>query len=77
MDRQRLRGMIIGKYGTQERFAKEVLGISGTTLTTKLRRGTWTLRQVMQITEEFQLSAKDVWSIFFADDVGKILNKEK
>lgn len=76
MNKKELRGKIIGRFGTQERFAKDVLGISGSTLSTKMCSGSFTLKQVMQITAALDLSADEVMAFFFTDDVGKKSNTE-
>lgn len=76
MNKQRLRGLIVEKHGTLSAFARDVMGLSASSLTLKLRTGSFTMRQIATIISALDLTPEAAYDIFFADDVVKNSNKE-
>ena len=76
MDKQKLHGKIVEKYGTQWKFAKEVLGISSTHLSVKIAGDSWSLSQIAKTADALGLTPGEIYDIFFADEVGKYLNQQ-
>ena len=75
METKRLRGKIVERYGTQERFAKEILGIRPATLTEKMQgRSEWSQGEIAKAIDALDLTPGDAFAIFFADDVAIIHN---
>lgn len=75
MNRKLMRGAILTRYGTMDQFANEVLGVKGATLSVKIHNDSFTIPQIVKIVDALDLDADDVFSIFFADAVGKIPNR--
>ena len=60
---KKLRGRIIEKFGTQEKFSKEI-GISETSLSKKMKCKTG-ISQADIMVKTFRYFARRIWSIFF------------
>ena len=66
---EELRRKILGKYGQLGPFAKE-LGIQPGTLSLKLQGATdWKREEIEKTSQLLDLTAEDVWLIFFAKNV--------
>lgn len=67
MNRNKLRGRIVEKFGTQEKFA-EALGITPGTLSQKLKNKSELKREeISKWCELLEISTDDLQSYFFAD----------
>ena len=76
MDKKKLRGKIIEKFGTQEKFAKEVLGVSRAHFSVKMTTGMWSLEQMLATADALDLTPDEAAEIFFAENVAKNATKK-
>lgn len=74
VDYSKLRGRIIEKYGTITNFAK-LLGVSQSTLNTKLVKGTsFSPSQLRKTCSLLGISLEEIGSYFFAEEIVKSQN---
>lgn len=77
MDKKKLHGKIVEKYGTQTAFAQDVMGMNRSYFSTKMGNdASWTPEQITKVGKALDLTPDDVLEIFFPELVEKKLNPE-
>lgn len=65
----RLKGIIVER-GLSQRYLSEKLNLSNQSLNAKCNgRSVFRLNEIQDLSRELNLSAKEVWEIFFADGI--------